>query len=193
MKNTIFLDLQGTLGVYAKPIRTKSSTGFEKLHTLQASINSTVEQYRNTDALAINCREFWESLYSMLTKANRTLTAAEKKSDVYKEILDWYTALGNQIAFFTIRSGVVNSDYDWKAICDKFLDAPRDAEDYYLECFLQMSVFMCSVKMKNKEVALYYLKKLEKASREQLLNMADEDRASLNAKLCRFGKVEEAF
>lgn len=193
MRNTIFLDLQGTLGVYAKPIRTKSSTGFEKLQTLQGALNETVEQYRNIDAFASNCREFWDAIYSMLMKTNRTLTAAEKKSDVYKEILDWFTNLGNNIAFFTIRSGVVVSDYDWKGICDRFLDAPRNMEDYYLQCYLQMSVYMCSVKMKNKEVALYKLKKLEKASREQLLAMADEDRASLNAKLCRFEEEEKPF
>ena len=193
MRNTIFLDLQGTLGTYAKPIRTKSSTGFEKLHTLQASINETVEQYSRTDAFAANCREFWETIYSMLMKTNRTLTPAEKKSEVYKEILDWFTNVGNSIAFFTLRSGVVVSDYDWKGICDRFLDAPRNMEDYYLQCYLQMSVYMCSVKMKNKEAALYQLKKLEKATREQLLNMADEDRAALNAKLCRFGEVEKPF
>lgn len=172
MKKTIFVDLEGTLGTYAKPVKTASTSSFKNVQNLQVAVNETVKQYAVRDAFAENCKELWESLYSILDKAAKQMTKTERSCSKYQEILDWFFHLGNDIAFYSIRWGISRSYFDTKRAYDGFKNTPTENSELLVKRFLDLRMRMISVSFSDPSTQMFELKRLENMSDDELLTQA---------------------
>ena len=169
----VFVTLEGVLGDYIKPIRTKSTTSSLRLKTLQASLNYLVYQYSDKPAYADNCQLLWEGLSKVMEEAEKDLTPVEKKWDKFKEIVDWYVAVREQIATGARRKGVSRNG---QAYYKNMFLGSNVADPEFLTNYLKYTVCVTSLDFKNPDCAKELWRGFNSMSKEELVKEAVEDR-----------------
>ena len=175
----VFVTLEGNIGDYIKPVKTKSTANSPRLQALQANLNVLVHHYSNEPAVADNCQLLWEGLSKAMENAQKNLTPMEKKWDKYKEIKEWYVGVGEQIATGAQRAGVSNNGYQY--YLRMFLGS-NESDPEFLTNFLKKTVCETSIKFKNPDCAEYLWNKYNGMSKEELHSEAVRERISIRSK-----------
>lgn len=175
----VYVSLDGVLGDYVKPIKTKSVTGSQNLKALQASINNLVFQYSVKPAYADNCQLLWEGLSKVMEEADKSLTPTEKKWDVFKEIEAWYVDVREQLATGARRKGVSRNGQSFYK--HMFLgSSPSDPE--FLTNYLKYIACVTSLDFKSPDCAKELWKGLNSMSKDGLIKEAVDDRIRVSMK-----------
>ena len=101
-KNTVFVNLNGTLGDYAERIFTKAVTTDNEIIVLKKKLNSTISTMSKMPANAENCKALWYRLTDLVHNAGVVHT----EYDAYKEIINAIDAIGYNIAYVSPRNGI---------------------------------------------------------------------------------------
>lgn len=132
-KKTVFVNLNGSIGDYVSKIYTETTTGDNAIIALKQKLNVTISTMSNLPATEENCKQAWERLTGIVHNAGVKHT----EYDAYKEIVNAVDEIGESIAYFNDRFGMVecylsnvedtlvdfvNTDKnDWQLLIDRFL------------------------------------------------------------------------
>ena len=101
-KNTVFVNLNGTLGDYAERIFTQAVTTDNSIIVLQKKLNVTISTMSKMPATAENCKALWNRLTDLVHNAGIVYTEYE----AYKEIINAVDDIGYSIAYVCPRLGI---------------------------------------------------------------------------------------
>lgn len=170
----VYLNQEGLLGDYAKPLRRNSKTGFKRVQGLQIALEQTIRHYSRLSATEDNSRALWESLYTIFTTAEQGMTKNEVECDAFNEIKFWVKEIGRSIAHVSRRTGI--SNYVYKEEVTAFLNSDPNSP-YFIERFLRAAVCLASngfSSVKAEETAEYLFYKINRMGDEELLKMANK-------------------
>lgn len=101
-KNTVFVNLAGTLADYAEKIFTQSASSDNEIIVLQKKLNATISMMGKLPATAENCKALWTKLVGLVHNAG----VVHKEYDIYKEIIKAVDEIGENIAYLVPRFGI---------------------------------------------------------------------------------------
>ena len=101
-KNTVFVNLNGTLADYAEKIYTQSASSDNAIVLLQKKLNATISMIGKLPATAENCKALWTKLVDLVKNAGVVHTEYDK----YKEIIKEVDKIGENIAYLVPRFGI---------------------------------------------------------------------------------------
>lgn len=101
-KNTVFVNLNGTLGDYAEKIFTQSASSDNEIIVLQKKLNATISMMGKLPATAENCKALWTKLVDLVYNAGVVHTEYDK----YQEIIKAVDKIGENIAYLVPRFGI---------------------------------------------------------------------------------------
>jgi len=102
---TVFVDLRGKLGTYAKNIFTNGQTKNNLVIQLQTQLNIVLKKYQYEPATAENCEALWKEI-GQIVKANGVVTPENLASDIkLREIYNAVDKIGYAIAYLSNRKG----------------------------------------------------------------------------------------
>lgn len=101
-KNTVFVNLNGTLADYAEKIYTQSASSDNAIVLLQKKLNATISMMGKLPATAENCKALWTKLVDLVKNAGVVHTEYDK----YKEIIKAVDKIGENIAYLVPRWGI---------------------------------------------------------------------------------------
>lgn len=101
-KNTVFVNLNGTLADYAEKIYTQSASSDNAIVLLQKKLNATISMMGKLPATAENCKALWTKLVDLVKNAGVVHTEYDK----YKEIIKAVDKIGENIAYLVPRCGI---------------------------------------------------------------------------------------
>ena len=172
----VFVTLEGNIGDYIKPVRTKSTANSPRLQALQANLNAIVHHYSSEPAEADKCQLLWEGLTKAMVDAQKALTAMEKTWDKFKEIVEWYKAVGKQIATGARRVGVSRRGQEYYLMMFR---GSNVSDPEFLTNFLKKTVCETSLDFKSPNCAEYLWDMYNGMSKEELLSEAVRERVSI--------------
>ena len=101
-KNTVFVNLNGTLGDYAEKIFHQTTTSDNEIIVLKKKLNATISMMSKLPATAENCKALWTKLVDLVHNAGVVHTEYE----AYKEIIKAVDEIGENIAYLVPRFGI---------------------------------------------------------------------------------------
>lgn len=101
-KNTVFVNLNGTLADYAEKIYTQSASSDNAIVLLQKKLNATISMMGKLPATAENCKALWTKLVDLVHNAGVVHTEYDK----YQEIINAVDKIGENIAYLVPRLGI---------------------------------------------------------------------------------------
>lgn len=101
-KNTVFVNLNGTIGYYVEKIFHQTTTSDNEIIALKKKLNATILTMQKLPATAENCKNLWTRLVDLVHNAGVVHTEYE----AYKEIINAVDEIGNSIAYLVPRFGI---------------------------------------------------------------------------------------
>lgn len=101
-KNTVFVNLNGTIGNYVEKIFHQTTTSDNEIIALKKKLNATILTMQKLPATAENCKNLWTRLVDLVHNAGVVHTEYE----AYKEIINAVDEIGNSIAYLVPRFGI---------------------------------------------------------------------------------------
>ena len=101
-KNTVFVNLNGTLGDYAEKIFHQTTTSDNEIIVLKKKLNATISMMSKLPATAENCKALWTKLVDLVNNAGVVHTEYE----AYQEIIKAVDEIGENIAYLVPRFGI---------------------------------------------------------------------------------------
>ena len=101
-KNTVFVNLNGTLGDYAEKIFHQTTTSDNEIIVLKKKLNATISMMGKLPATAENCKALWTKLVDLVHNAGVVHTEYE----AYQEIIKAVDEIGENIAYLVPRFGI---------------------------------------------------------------------------------------
>ena len=101
-KNTVFVNLNGTLGDYVEKIFHQTTTSDNEIIVLKKKLNATISMMSKLPATAENCKALWTKLVDLVHNAGVVHTEYE----AYQEIIKAVDEIGENIAYLVPRFGI---------------------------------------------------------------------------------------
>ena len=101
-KNTVFVNLNGTLGDYVEKIFHQTTTSDIEIIVLKKKLNATISMMSKLPATAENCKALWTKLVDLVHNAGVVHTEYE----AYQEIIKAVDEIGENIAYLVPRFGI---------------------------------------------------------------------------------------
>lgn len=101
-KNTVFVNLNGTIGDYVEKIFHQTTTSDNEIIALKKKINATISTMQKLPATAENCKALWTRLVDLIHNSGVVHTEYE----AYKEIIKAVDKIGENIAYLVPRWGI---------------------------------------------------------------------------------------
>ena len=101
-KNTVFVNLNGTLGDYAEKIFHQTTTSDNEIIVLKKKLNATISMMGKLPATAENCKALWTKLVDLVHNAG----IVHKEYEAYQEIIKAVDEIGENIAYLVPRFGI---------------------------------------------------------------------------------------
>lgn len=162
----IYINQDGVLGDYIKPLRRHSKTGFKRVQNLQIFLEQTVLHYSNLPATEGNSELLWGSIRAVAKKATAGMTEMELKCDAYLEIEKWVGEIGQQIAFGAKRRGI--DEYTGYVYMMKFRDM-ESGNPSFIKAYLQFLTCMTSTGFRSADSAEALFARIDTMTDEELI------------------------
>ena len=101
-KNTVFVNLNGTLGDYVEKIFHQTTTSDNEIIVLKKKLNATISMMSKLQATSENCKALWTKLVDLVHNAGVVHTEYE----AYQEIIKAVDEIGENIAYLVPRFGI---------------------------------------------------------------------------------------
>ena len=101
-KNTVFVNLNGTLGDYVEKIFHQTTTSDNEIIVLKKKLNATISMMSKLPATAENCKALWTKLVDLVHNAG----IVHKEYEAYQEIIKAVDEIGENIAYLVPRFGI---------------------------------------------------------------------------------------